>query len=84
MTRIVVLISGHGSTLQALIDAKTRGDLPSAKLVLVLSSKPGVPALRRAREVLRGSPPLREDGTPLLDSALLATAIGEADLVLSL
>lgn len=48
MKRVVVLVSGGGTNLQALIDAKAAGGLPSAKLVLVLSSNPEAKALKRA------------------------------------
>lgn len=41
---IAVLASGSGTNLQALIDA----DLGPAKIVLLISNKPGVPALVRA------------------------------------
>lgn len=45
---IAVFVSGGGTNLQALIDAETRGDLHSGKIVLVVSSKPDVYALERA------------------------------------
>lgn len=48
-TRIAVLVSGGGTNLQALIDAQTRGELPSGELSLVVSNKPGAYALERAR-----------------------------------
>ena len=44
-----MLVSGGGTNLQALIDAKTAGNLPKAKLALVIASKPGVYALERAK-----------------------------------
>ena len=47
MTRIGVLVSGRGSNLQALIDAVAEGRLP-VKIVVVLSSRPGVAALNKA------------------------------------
>ena len=50
MVNVAVLVSGGGTNLQALIDAKTAGNLPKAKLALVIASKPGVYALRRAEE----------------------------------
>ena len=46
--RVAVLVSGGGTNLQALIDAKAAGKLPNAELVLVVASKPGVYALERA------------------------------------
>ncbi len=47
---IAVFVSGGGTNLQALIDAQARGDIHSGKIVLVLSSKPGVYALERAQK----------------------------------
>ncbi len=52
--RLVVLASGNGSNLQAIID-KVHGRAaapggPLVELVLVLSDQPGVPALDRARQ----------------------------------
>ena len=48
MTRIAVFISGRGSNLQALIDARTRGDL-AGDIGVVVSSRTGAPGLERAR-----------------------------------
>ena len=45
--RIVVLISGSGSNLQALIDASKRGDI-DGRIVAVISNRPGVKGLERA------------------------------------
>ncbi len=49
MTRIAVLVSGGGTNLQALIDA--RATFPDAELALVLSSNPDAYALKRAQSV---------------------------------
>jgi phosphoribosylglycinamide formyltransferase 1 len=46
--RIAVLVSGQGSNLQALLDARARGELAPAEIALVLSNLPGAPALARA------------------------------------
>lgn len=46
-TRVLVLISGNGSNLQALIDAQRSGTLP-VELVAVISNRPGVKGLQRA------------------------------------
>ena len=35
-TRIAVFVSGGGTNLQALLDARDRGELPSGEIVLVL------------------------------------------------
>jgi phosphoribosylglycinamide formyltransferase-1 len=45
--RVAVLVSGSGSNLQAMIDARSRGEL-SAQLAVVVSNRPGVKALDRA------------------------------------
>ena len=48
MVKVAVLVSGGGTNLQAIIDAKAAGALPNAELALVLASKDGVYALQRA------------------------------------
>ena len=47
--RIAVLVSGGGTNLQALLDAQRRREIPHGEIVLVVSNKPGVYALERAR-----------------------------------
>ncbi len=47
--RLVVLISGSGSNLQAIIDATQAGELP-ARIVAVISNRPGVKGLDRAHQ----------------------------------
>lgn len=51
MLRIAVLVSGGGTNLQALIDAQNSGIIKNGKIELVLSSKDGVYALERAKNV---------------------------------
>lgn len=48
MKNIVVLVSGGGTNLQALIDAEKRGELQGGKITCVISSKEGAYALERA------------------------------------
>lgn len=48
MKNIVILVSGGGTNLQALIEAQNSGDLHSGKITCVISSKPDVYALTRA------------------------------------
>lgn len=48
-TRVVVLISGNGSNLQAFIDARQAGQLP-VDLVAVISNRPAVRGLSRAQQ----------------------------------
>ena len=50
MLNIGVLVSGGGTNLQALIDAQRDGIIHSGRIVTVVSSKPGVYALERARQ----------------------------------
>lgn len=50
MCRIVVLISGHGSNLQALIDAERRGELGGGQIVAVFSNRADAFGLERARQ----------------------------------
>ena len=49
MVKVAVLVSGGGTNLQALIDAKNDGLIPHGQLALVVSSKNGVKALDRAK-----------------------------------
>ena len=48
MVRVAILVSGGGTNLQAIIDAKNAGKLPSAELALVLASNDKAYALTRA------------------------------------
>ena len=48
--RIVVLVSGGGTNLQALIDAEKRGELGNGKITCVISSNPDAYALERAEK----------------------------------
>ena len=50
MKNIVVLVSGGGTNLQALIDAEHRGEIPNGKITCVISSKPDAYALERAKQ----------------------------------
>ena len=47
--RVAVLVSGGGTNLQALIDASGWGEIPSARIELVISNNPDAYALERAR-----------------------------------
>ena len=48
MVRVAILVSGGGTNLQAIIDAKNAGKIPSAELALVLASNEKAYALTRA------------------------------------
>ncbi len=49
MKNIVVLVSGGGTNLQALIDAQSRGEIKNGKITCVISSNPNAYALERAK-----------------------------------
>lgn len=49
MKNIVVLVSGGGTNLQALLDAQERGEIRDGKIIAVISSTPGAFALERAK-----------------------------------
>lgn len=49
MKNIVVLVSGGGTNLQALIDAQGRGEIKNGSIVCVISSNPNAYALERAK-----------------------------------
>lgn len=47
--RVAVLVSGGGTNLKALIDARSNGIIKSAKIVLVISNNKNAYALERAK-----------------------------------
>lgn len=50
MKNIVVLVSGGGTNLQALIDAEQRGEIPNGKITCVIASNAEAYALERAKQ----------------------------------
>lgn len=50
MLNIVVLVSGGGTNLQALIDAQNRGEINNGRITCVISSNPDAYALERAKQ----------------------------------
>ncbi len=50
MKNIVVLVSGGGTNLQALIDTEKRGEIKGGKITCVISSKADAYALERAKK----------------------------------
>ncbi len=61
MVRVAVLVSGGGTNLQAIIDAKGRGEIPSAELALVVASNSKAYALERAANAGIPSAVLKKD-----------------------
>ena len=49
MKNIVVMVSGGGTNLQALIDAQTRGEIKGGQITCVISSRADAYALERAK-----------------------------------
>ena len=49
MLKVAVLVSGGGSNLQAIIDAKAAGEIPNGELCAVISSNDDAYALTRAK-----------------------------------
>lgn len=82
---IIVLVSGGGTNLQALIDAGNRGELGGGKITCVISSKPGVFALERAAKAgIRTRVIVRKDypDTAAYSAAMLdAFRAEQADLI---
>lgn len=85
MKKIVVLVSGGGTNLQALIDAERAGEIQGGKITCVISSKDGAYALERAKN--SGIPtrviPRREYPDSVSYSKAILAALNEekADLV---
>ncbi len=61
MVRAAVLVSGGGTNLQAIIDAKRAGKIPSAELALVVASNASAYALTRAENAGTAHAVLRKE-----------------------
>lgn len=85
MLNIVVLVSGGGTNLQALIDAERRGEIPGGRLSCVISSRADAYALTRAEQAGIAGEVLRRgdfENQPAYDHALLVLLERyQADLV---
>lgn len=85
MKNIVVLVSGGGTNLQALIDAEKSGIIQGGKITCVISSKEGVYALERAEKnnISTRVIPRREYSDSVSYSRAVLAALDEenADLV---
>jgi phosphoribosylglycinamide formyltransferase-1 len=85
MTRIAILVSGGGTNLQALIDARGGEGLGGGELSLVVSSRAGVQAIERAEKAGIKTLTIERKKFPSLEEydAALAAALSEekTDLV---
>lgn len=84
MLNIVVLVSGGGTNLQALLDAKAAGQIPHGEFVRVISSAAGAYALERAKNAgVQGVVVERKGKTAEeFETALLAELeVAKADLI---
>jgi len=72
--RLVVLISGRGSNLQAILDQAASGELP-VEVAAVISNRPGVQGLERAQRA--GVPTLELDHQPYADRPAFEAALIE-------
>ena len=84
MVKIGVLVSGGGTNLQALLDARKRVEIPDGEISLVIASRKKAYALERAR--MAGVPalalPRRDYENPADYDAALLTALQEAGVEL--
>lgn len=69
---VVALISGRGSNLQAILDAAVKGEL-AAEIRAVISNRPGVAGLERARRA--GVPAITVDHKKFVHRADFETAL---------
>ena len=68
MVNVAVLVSGGGTNLQAILDASARGELPHARIALVVASRADAFALQRAEKAGVATAVLHKDkGMALAD-----------------
>lgn len=85
MKKVAVLVSGGGTNLQAIIDAKDSGLIKNAEISLVVSNNPSAYALTRAKNAgieARCISPSEFESRELFNKALIQTLVeAEIDLV---
>ena len=82
MKKVAVLVSGGGTNLQAIIDAKSKGIIKNAEISLVISNKASAFALERAEKAgieARCIAPSMFDTRELFNKALIK-ALDEAEI----
>ncbi|MCL2266648.1 MAG: phosphoribosylglycinamide formyltransferase [Treponema sp.] len=82
MTKIAVLVSGGGTNLQALIDARDSGAFENGELSLVISSVKGATAIERAQKAgIKAMTIERKNYTELSDfDSKIAAALSENNI----
>lgn len=76
MLKVAVLVSGGGTNLQAILDAKAAGQIPHGQIALVVASRPDAFALTRAQNAGVPTAVVRRKDYPdstAFDEALLDT-----------
>lgn len=76
MLKVAVLVSGGGTNLQAILDAKAAGQIPHGEIALVVASRPDAFALTRAQNAGVPTGVVRRKDYPYstaFDDALLDT-----------
>lgn len=85
MLKVAVLVSGGGTNLQAILDAKAAGQIPHGQIALVVASRPDAFALTRAQNAEVPTAVVRRKDYPdsrAFDDALLATLkAAQVDLI---
>lgn len=85
MLKVAVLVSGGGTNLQAILDAKAAGQIPHGQIALVVASRPDAFALTRAQNAGVPTAVVRRKDYPdsrAFDDALLATLkAAQVDLI---
>ncbi len=75
MLRVLICVSGGGTNLQAIIDAKAKGELGDTEIVRVISNNPNAYALERGKKAAVDAvcvSPKRFERTDAFHEALLA------------
>lgn len=85
MLKIAVLVSGGGTNLQAILDAKAAGQIPHGEIALVIASRPDAYALTRAKNAGVAAAVVRRseyaDGEAFDEALLSALRGAQIDLI---
>lgn len=84
MVKVAVLVSGGGTNLQAILDAKKAGQIPHGDIALVVASRPDAYALTRAADAGVSTLTLKKEKaeSPAHYGARLVAALKEHDIQL--